>query len=214
MTARAHLYRPLVDQHGDLITDATVRVLQPGTTDLVTDSLYYNSTDDSILPNPFNVTNGVLDFYMNQAQTVRFGISRPGQAEVFIEDYDVGEPEHYKETFTFTLAGAVTTQQGALRFYIDEACEIVRVRASTGVAPVGANLIVDVNRGNASTAPATLFTDQDTRPQIADGQNTGYVDLATPVALAPDDFLTIDIDQVGSSTSGSNLVVQVRVRRT
>jgi hypothetical protein len=62
---------------------------------------------------------------------------------------------------------------------------------------------VDVNKNGT-----TIFTTQANRPTIAIGANTA---LGTPdiTALAQNDYLTFDVDQIGSTVAGANLTVQV-----
>jgi hypothetical protein len=204
---RAHFYRPIQDTQGNIVLDATVRVLQVGTTNPIADVLYIGGTGSSVLANPFLATSGVADFYLDRAQTVRLGITRPGDTERFIEDLDVGDPEAYQETMTFTITGSVSAQIGAVRLYVDADCDVIGVRTSVGVAPVGTDLISDVNKNGS-----TLFTNQATRPRIVAGQFTGTA-LPAVTHLAKDDYLTVDVDQVGSATPGTHLVVQVRTQR-
>lgn len=112
-----------------------------------------------------------------------------------------------EETHTFTMAGATSIQVGQMRLYADYACTIQSVRASVGTAPVGSSLLVDINKNGT-----TIFTTQAGRPTIAAGT---FTDLATPdvTTLAAEDYLTIDVDQIGTTTPGSDLVVQVRVKK-
>jgi hypothetical protein len=106
---------------------------------------------------------------------------------------------------TFSQAGVLTTGTGTFRYYMDEAYTVAKVIASVGIAPTGASIIVDVNKNGT-----TIFTDQDTRPTIGAGT---YTDTVTPdnISVASGDYLTVDIDQIGSSVAGSNLVVQVKL---
>jgi len=80
---------------------------------------------------------------------------------------------------------------------------VTRVRASVSQAPVGASIIVDVNLNGT-----TIFTTQANRPTIL---AAGFTDTSIPdvTSVVAGDYLTIDIDQVGSTTPGSNLTVQV-----
>lgn len=204
---RAHFYRPVLDREGNVVTDATVRVLQPGTTNLLAAPLYAGSSGGDTVPNPDQPTSGEIDFYLDQPQTVRIGVVRPNEVEKFFDDIDVGDPGN-RETFTFTLAGSATVTAGSLRYYLDDSYEIIRVRASVGVPPTGSDLVIDVNKNGS-----TLFPDQAQRPRIVDGSNTGY-SVPSNRLLAEGDYLTLDTDQIGSTNPGSNLVVQVRVRRT
>jgi hypothetical protein len=204
---RAHFYRPIQDTQGNIVQDATVRVLQPGTTTPIADPMYVAATGPSVLANPFQATSGVIDFYVDLAQTVRLGIARSGDLERFIEDIDIGDPESYQETLTFTITGALATQVGAVRLYLDYDCTVLGVRASVGVSPTGADVIVDVNKNGS-----TMFTNQANRPRVVAGAFTGTA-VPAVATLAKDDYLTVDVDQVGSVTAGTHLVVQVRNQR-
>lgn len=112
-------------------------------------------------------------------------------------------------SLTFSIAGAVNTGVGGARIYNDTGATLVirSVRASVGTAPTGASLIVDVN-----ISGVTIFTTQANRPTIAAAGNTSGKVTNANVATIPDgSYFTIDVDQVGSGTHGSDLVVQVDV---
>lgn len=203
--SRPHFYRPILDPAGNLITDATVRVLQPGTTNLLADTLYSTPSGPETLPNPWDPTSGEIDFYLDSPQTVRIGVTQPPQIEKFFENIDVGDPGN-KETFTFTVAGNAAVQIGMLRFYVEDAYVIEKVRVSAGVGPTGGDLIVDVNKNGTSLFNAA------NRPRVVANTNTG-TSVPDVTSLAAGDYLTLDIDQIGPTTPGTSLVVQVRVRR-
>lgn len=103
----------------------------------------------------------------------------------------------------FQRAGQLVTLTGASRFYVEDAAAIGTVRASVGTAPTGAPVVVDVNKNGV-----TIFTNQAHRPSIAAGAHTA---TATPdvTALVAGDYLTVDIDGVGSTTPGADLTVSV-----
>jgi len=106
--------------------------------------------------------------------------------------------------FIWTVAGglAVNTDQG---FHNRVANSITFIEAEMLVktAPVGASLIVDINLNGTSLWEAT----QANRPKIlttaTEGQTTDF-DTTTAFLY---DALTMDIDQVGSGTAGSDLTV-------
>lgn len=109
---------------------------------------------------------------------------------------------------TYSISGAVATGVGTFRLYNDSGVSwtIVAVRATVGTAPTGATLIVDVNKNGT-----TIFTTQANRPTIAVSTNTIKRTNAEVTTLADGDYLTVDVDQVGSTVAGSNLVVQIAV---
>jgi len=86
---------------------------------------------------------------------------------------------------------------------------IVDIRAHVDTAPVGAALVIDVNKNGV-----TLFTTQGNRPTIADGANASTTVLPDIVAVAAGDRITVDVDQIGVGTPGSDLYIAITVKRT
>ena len=122
---------------------------------------------------------------------------------------------NHTHTLTFSLtsffkSGTLTTATGTQRLPIDGTYTIVGTRLMSGTAPAGSSLIIDVNKNGT-----TIYTTQGNRPTIADGANAGGPG-ATPdvTGLAAGDYLTVDIDQVGSSVAGADLTVSVIVTKT
>jgi len=106
---------------------------------------------------------------------------------------------------SFYLSGALSVAAHALKVPAPYAATITGVRLAVGTAPVGAAILVDVNK-----AGTTIYTTQGNRPTIADGATSGGPGTAPDVtAVAAGDLLSVDVDQVGSGTAGSNLTVQV-----
>lgn len=97
------------------------------------------------------------------------------------------------------------TATGSQRWYADGDYVINVVRASVGTPSSGASVIVDVNIDGT-----TIFTTQGNRPTIAAG---GYTATGTPdvTALSNGSYLTVDIDQIGSGTTGADLLVQIKL---
>lgn len=122
---------------------------------------------------------------------------------------------NHTHTFTFSLtsffkSGTLTVTTGTQRLPIDGTYTITGTRLMVGTAPTGAALIVDVNKNGT-----TIYTTQGNRPTIADGANAGGPGTAPDVtSLAAGDYLTVDIDQVGSTVAGSDLTVSVIVTKT
>jgi hypothetical protein len=109
--------------------------------------------------------------------------------------------------FPFSIVNTVSVETGALRYYMPFAATIAGCRASAGTAPVGADLIVDVNIDGT-----TAFTTQGNRPTITDGSNdSGSWAVPDVTAVSAGEYLTVDVDQVGSGTAGADLVVMVHL---
>lgn len=111
---------------------------------------------------------------------------------------------------TFTKYGTLSVGAGTLRLPIDTSYTITGVRLTVGTAPTGANLIVDVLKNGS-----TIFTTSTNRPTISAGGNSGGPGNTPDVSsVAAGDYLTINIDQVGSTVAGADLVVSITVSQT
>jgi len=119
--------------------------------------------------------------------------------------------EDVVDVVTFAFSGAATVQAGALRWYNDTGVTltVMACRASAGTAPTGATLIMDFNKNGT-----TLFTTQGNRPAIAISGNTDKKTNMDVTTVADGDYLTADIDQIGSSVAGSNVVGQITLRKS
>jgi hypothetical protein len=112
-------------------------------------------------------------------------------------------------TIVFEFVGTLSLATGTIRIYPDGTWAIDKVWISVSVAPTGANIIVDVHKNGT-----TIFTDQGKRPQIAAGAYTDESDTPDVTALTKTDYLTMDVDQVGSTITGQDLTVHVRAKET
>lgn len=108
---------------------------------------------------------------------------------------------------TFGYGGTLTTYVGTGRYYAQANCTISSVWASVGTAPTGSSIIVDINKNGT-----TIFTTQANRPTIAIGAAySGNVTNMDITSLSAGDYITIDIDQIGSTVAGADLTVCVRM---
>ena len=112
---------------------------------------------------------------------------------------------------TFTIPGTLVVGVGAVRWYAPQSLTISNVIASVGTPSSGASIIFDVNKGTSASAPVTIFTTQANRPTIAAAANvdTSSAPDVTSLSPATGDYLTVDIDQVGTTVYGSDAVIQI-----
>ena len=207
--SREHFYKSIRDDAGALMANASVRVLQPGTAIPIIEDLYVDDTGTGTYDNPRVVPTGVIDFYLAKPKIVDIEVTPAGAlTPTLVKRMAVGDTEVYRETLTLTMIGATVAGANLMRFYFEEDCTVLTVRTSVGVPPAGSALVVDVNLNGAS-----IFTAQGTRPMIAPGTYT-VVAVPQQVDVAAGDYMTVDVDEVGSSAAGSDLVVQIRVSRT
>jgi hypothetical protein len=92
--------------------------------------------------------------------------------------------------------GDLTVTTGTKRWYAPKATSISKIVARVNTAPDGAAINLTVNKNGSSGA--TLV--------IADG-GTKIINSSPSITLAEDDYLTVDIAQVGSVTAGSDLTI-------
>jgi hypothetical protein len=103
----------------------------------------------------------------------------------------------------FTVPGTLSVGTGRAKFYIPGPITLGNVRASVGTAPTGSSIIIDVNKNGSS-----VFT-TNSKPQIFAGQT--LVSTSTPniTEFTTGDYITVDVDAVGSLNPGSDLTVQI-----
>jgi hypothetical protein len=106
----------------------------------------------------------------------------------------------------FSKAGTLTTGTGAHRWYNDTGRTLTfhSTRASVGTQPTGSSILIDVNKDGT-----TIFTTQASRPTIAVSTNTDQGAAPDVTTIADGSYLTVDIDQIGSTIAGADLVVQI-----
>lgn len=104
----------------------------------------------------------------------------------------------------YSVPGDLSQSTGVIKFVALRTCVITVVRAVVGTAPTTQSIIVDVHKNGT-----TIFTTQANRPTIAAGATASGAATPNVTSLAAGDVLTVDIDQVGSGTTGANLSVSI-----
>lgn len=111
----------------------------------------------------------------------------------------------------FSQGGTLAVGSGTFKLPFTLNANLVSVQIAAGTSPTGADLVVDVNKNGT-----TIFTTQANRPTVPDGDADGVGSEATPdvTSVTAGDYLTVDVDQVGSTVAGSDMVVSVEWRPT
>lgn len=112
-----------------------------------------------------------------------------------------------QRTAIFSIGGTQTAGAKVPNLYMPFKATIDKVFIHVSTAPTGAALIVDVHKNGT-----TIFTDQGKRPSIAASGLYDESDTPDVTALAKNDILTVDVDQIGSTIAGADLVVQIRMK--
>lgn len=115
-----------------------------------------------------------------------------------------------EQTVPFSYTGTLATLVGTSRLPITGGTyTITSVAAMVGSAPSGSAVILDVNKNGT-----TIYGTQANRPTIAAGGTSATVGSASVTSVTTGDYLTIDVDQVGSSSPGTNLTVVIGLLKT
>ena len=95
---------------------------------------------------------------------------------------------------SYRYSGDLESNTGTLKLFLHRDCTLTELDLFVGTAPVGSDITLDLKKNGSSFAT----------PSISDGttENTG---IATSVSFSTGDYITVDITQVGSTTSGSDL---------
>lgn len=113
------------------------------------------------------------------------------------------------ENLLFSKSGVLTVVAGVSRVPIHGGTfTIIGVYAMVNTAPTGASVLIDVNKNGT-----TIFTTQSNRPTIAVSTNGDASGTPDVTSVTTGDYLTVDVDQIGSTVAGSDLVVSVRMQR-
>ena len=98
---------------------------------------------------------------------------------------------------------ALTTGAAKVTFRAPCAMTLTAVRASVTTAPVGSTIIVDINEGGNSILSTKLSIDASEKSSTT----AASAAVISDSSIADDAEITIDIDQVGSTTAGAGLKV-------
>lgn len=114
-------------------------------------------------------------------------------------------PSPSVSSHVFSLPGGQVVRIGTMRLPFPKASTILSVMSMAGTAPTGAAHVVDVNKNGV-----TIFTTQGNRPSIAAGAFASVERVPNVTAVAAGQYLTVDVDAVGSIVAGSDVTVLVR----
>jgi len=112
----------------------------------------------------------------------------------------------FRGVITLDVDGELATGNGKKHVRMPFAGTITGVTTAVGTAPTGGSstIKVDVNKDGT-----TIFTDQANRPTIAASGTSAVAGAHSIRTFAAGDVLSIDIDSVGSTVAGSDLVVAI-----
>lgn len=111
--------------------------------------------------------------------------------------------EQQNDNKTYNYTGVLKVNTGEKRIYMTRAAALGDFDMFVTVAPVGADLTISIKKNGSSIATGT----------ITDGaySSTENSVSTSNAAFVSGDYYTIDITQVGSTTAGENLYVNLRI---
>ena len=106
-----------------------------------------------------------------------------------------------QEHFTDPRA-TLTAAAGTMRWLVPFDLTIINFQIIVATVPTGADLILDVHQNGT-----TIFTTQANRPRVvaSDADGIGAETVPDITSLSEGDYLTFDIDQIGSTVAGGYL---------
>jgi hypothetical protein len=111
--------------------------------------------------------------------------------------------------WVFVVSGTLTTGANQCAYFLAPLhCRVDEVFCHAATAPSGADIIIDVNYDGTS-----MFATPAYQPMVSDSLNDGVTSLVDGgSSINKDAVITVDVDQIGSGTAGSDLTVFVRGR--
>ncbi|MCI0545218.1 MAG: hypothetical protein L0Z49_12380, partial [Actinobacteria bacterium] len=140
-----------------------------------------------------------------QAGTLDHGLALTGLTDDDHTQYRLESADFHH--VTFSKEGTLTTGTGAIRWYNDHGSTITlqSARGSVGTQPTGASILIDINNNGTSVWNST----QANRITIAVSTNTDEGGAFDDSSVADGEYITVDIDQVGSTVAGADLSVTI-----
>lgn len=118
----------------------------------------------------------------------------------------IGDTFYTWHTFTFSVDNDLEVATGDLEFGAPGPMTVAEVYARIKTAPVGQDAIIDVNMNGTTILDANKVT-------IPDGDNSPVTVTPTTTDAVKNDYFTMDVDQIGTTTAGANLVVHIRCKQ-
>jgi hypothetical protein len=205
--SRARFYRPAQDSLGNIIAGGSVRLYDAVSGSPFAGNAWADAAGTTLRTEPWIAPNGIIDFYLDQPQFITIGYTPVGGTEMMFPFQAVYAPGFYVFSPTFTNPGGLVPFTGTLPIYVKDDMFIEQIFASVGVSPVGSAIVVDVKVNGVS-----IFSSPASMPRINPGDTTATAFPDNPVILGNQRF-TMDVVDVGSTTPGSDLVVQIWARQ-
>lgn len=142
--------------------------------------------------------------YLDKSDTsmAASGTNKRRALSVFKAYFQAGLTLAIPRSIPYGVAGELAVAVGTDRWYMTRAGTLTNIAAWVQTVPTGAAIRVDVNKNGS-----TIFTTTGNRPNIAAGTRTDLSSVPDVTSFVAGDYFTVDVDAVGSTIAGSDLVV-------
>ena len=201
MAAVAQLFEDLNDRVDALDTQLGTFGDHGGLAGLADDDhgQYHTAARHAAVDHNALVDHGLIAGLADDDHTQYFNVARHDADDhsALVDRVEIGE------------VGELTVKTGTFRWYAPYNLTIVRATASLGVAATGSQVEFDVNKNGV-----TIFTTQSNRPIIPAGQFFDASGTPNVTSMTKDvDYLTFDIDAIGSTLPGEDATLVVEFVR-
>ncbi len=180
-----------------------IDVNKNGTTIFTTQSSRPTLSYDAVTPAKSNIPD-IVSLVENDIITIDLDSVAVGAKDltVLVALEHALAPQKLPRQAVFTVLETIGTNAGKIKLYniTGQTITLEKVFISVGTAPQGSSIIIDINKDNS-----TIFATQSNRPTIAAGSTAGYTTNLDITTWEDGSYLTMDIDQIGSSVAGSDL---------
>jgi len=184
----------------------TATLVAPDGTSLVASVEIY--TTESYLPQ-VNNTIGDIAFAQDTQKLYIWdgGVWIQAAASIDLSSYDTSSEVDTKISnissttdlfVTFRQSGDLSVINGTKRWYSPKNINISKLVARVDIASVGSDIVININKNGVLTTTMT----------IVDGTNK-IINTTPNITMTDDDYLTIDLMQIGSTVSGSELSITI-----
>lgn len=103
--ARAHLFRSVTDDKGNLLYGAEVTARQINLSDKITQTIYAGPLGDAaVLENPFVIDGGYIDVWLDSPERVNFLVDSPGRDPMSVYlDVNTPAPEQVRSLYPLVI---------------------------------------------------------------------------------------------------------------
>jgi len=189
--SRVHVFRPIMDEAGNLVSSATVQVDAYATPDVATTQTLWASSeisDASQYDNPIAVTNGILDFWLDAPERLTLTVVTPSRpTEVVVVDALPSGDEIVQSSSALTITNTPSVGEVLTGGAVAGEAEWATAPASVLTAEVPGTAY-EFSSGSLPSPPITQDSRLSTGGELGYlGDGTGYgAHLTQPVWINED----------------------------